>query len=463
MRGTMRVRNHRSTGEEGFIFLSGLALASSLLIFLSIGAIRSVTELSASERFLAKQRAFYLAEGRLDEALVQLAADPSATGNCATAADPAYGTSACLITDPGDGTRVITATGTVLGVQQNLQAVVEPQGGVSPFQWALFGDQLVSIWGNWAEEYENTVVDSYDSTGAPGGENQATVQTNNGLIMVGVGSPLPPWSEWARGVDLYGDAVIGPGGDTTAQILDSTTPGYASHGVVHGEKRAAAAPVELPVLATPPGAPSGGPLNSCPEDPVIDVADFGYSSIILPSDCEITLAGDGVVHLDDLDIGQDSEVHIEGNVTLSTASMTMRPQAIFRVTSGSASVYVNETADLDAGDFRFVNVTEDPKNLTLYIQAEEQVGGGMPIVTIATHGLPTPAATFYGAVYVPHGTITLTGGHLYGSFVSKMTSVHVYANVHYDVSLKNLEVDGSGGGSGAGGSGSVAIRSWQQL
>jgi hypothetical protein len=450
----------RGSNEQGFIFLSGLALASSLLIFLSIGAIRSVTELSASERFLAKQRAFYLAEGRLDEALVQLAADPSATGNCATAADPAYGTSACLITDPGDGTRVITATGTVLGVQQNLQAVVEPQGGVSPFQWAIYGGNGMHLRGQLMSP-TRSIIDSYDSTGAPGGENQATIHVENPLppggYVIGFGMTMNGWG----GLDLYGDAVIGLGGDPNTAILDSTNWPAFSDGVVHGEKRAATAPVTLPTVTPPSGSSAGGVLNSCPADPVIDVADFDYSSIILPSDCQITLAGDGVVHLDDLDIGAGSSVSVEGHVTLSTSSMELRSGAVFRVGSGSAAVYVTGMLTVLAPDnTRWINVTEDPKSLTLYVQ-------GQSAIPLITTGGALPNVPFYGAVFAPSSSIMLVGGmfsagpDFHGSFIGDFVGIWHDTNVHFDVSLKDLVVNGSGGGSGA--SGASSLRSWRQF
>ena len=53
------MRTHR---QQGSVFLSSLMAISGLIALLALGTIRSTTELSVAQRFLAKQQAFALAE-----------------------------------------------------------------------------------------------------------------------------------------------------------------------------------------------------------------------------------------------------------------------------------------------------------------------------------------------------------------------------------------------------------------
>ena len=93
--------------------------------------------------------------------------------------------------------------------------------------------------------------------------------------------------------------------------------------MIHGDRSAATSTVVLPPINFPSGCPTGFVLNSCPADPTIDVATFNHSALILPPNCQITLVGNGLIHLDDLDIGNGSSVQLQGDIRLSTRRLDL--------------------------------------------------------------------------------------------------------------------------------------------
>jgi hypothetical protein len=141
----------------------------------------------------------------------------------------------------------------------------------------------------------------------------------------------------------------------------------------------------------------------------------------------------------------------------------MRQGSLFRVNAGVTKLYVNQTVALASdGSFRIINLTQDPKNFTLYVQAE-QPGRDDPYINLRA----SADAGFHGAVYAPGSIVSLTGGDYYGSFIGKRIFAggvfwgNTPVKVHYDVSLGGASSGGSAGSSGSGSP--VVLRSWKQL
>ena len=428
------MRAHR---QQGSVFLSSLVAISGLLALLAVGTVRSATELSVAERFLTKQQAFALAEGRMDEAFVQLLANPTFVGNCAVLPIPANTATTCTVADPGvssPGTtmRTIQVTGTVRGVPQTLNAVVQVQSPW-PFRWAVYAkSEAARVYGRSVSVPDRDVVDSYDSTDPTAPTNQAVVQTeltSLGTIAIGHNQGVAGSGK----VDLYGDAVIGVGGNPD-DIIESSNYPSMSDGVVYGARRAATTAVVLPPITPPTGSPGWTYVDpsTCPPGGTQTIQAWNvFFGMDLPAGCTLTIQGNGTIHLHYLQLGAGSEVRLNGNVVLETSYMSMGSNATVRVLSGgSTEIYVTTGLDMQPGSW-LANDTQLPKNLALYTQP----GGGSNRVRLEGRA----GEAFYGLLYAPNTNIEATNGDYYGSFVGKMVfigSSGLGTNLHYDLSLQ---------------------------
>ncbi|MBI2495094.1 MAG: hypothetical protein HYW10_00765, partial [Candidatus Omnitrophica bacterium] len=97
-------RRHRGLGflftHRGFLLLPVLVAIGGMVLLGAEGMVRARLELVAAERLLAKHQALALAEGRLDEVVTAMAADPvtaSQWTSCPPPAAVSLGTTTCTM------------------------------------------------------------------------------------------------------------------------------------------------------------------------------------------------------------------------------------------------------------------------------------------------------------------------------------------------------------------------------
>ena len=141
--------------EHGVVILFTLWALVGLILMVQVTLTRSLTDLQATNRFLASQQALHLAEGRVDDVLKRLADNPglaTGSGPVPCPAGPAHGLGeelSCTITPPTAGLGDISVqwaspkAAAPLATQQ-VTATVQ-FGNSKPFQWAAFGDVGVTL------------------------------------------------------------------------------------------------------------------------------------------------------------------------------------------------------------------------------------------------------------------------------------------------------------------------------
>ena len=288
------------------------------------------------------------------------------------------------------------------GVEKRLMAVVKMNGAGSTFDCGVFGDEGVALKGQ-------GYVDSYDSTlgnwSGEGVRRNGHVGTNakgSGVINL-TGQP-----------DIYGNAIVGPGG----LITDVTTSGQAE---VHGEKNVAAAKKDM--------------------TPKQDPHDVGTS---------LTLSGtmtvpEGTYRANNIHLTGQNQVTIGGNVILYVdGNFKTSGQSKLKINPGaSLTMYVNGTIDM-AGQ-GIVNLNQKPEKVVVY--------GTATCGDVKLAG----QAVLYAAIYAPKAAATFTGqADIFGSVITRNITVTGQGSIHYDESLKSI-------GAGSGGVTGYKMLSWKEL
>jgi hypothetical protein len=245
----------------------------------------------------------------------------------------------------------------------------------------VFGATGVSLAGGY--------VDSYDSSkGAYGGVHGSNVS-------VGTNSTANGAINLSGGATIYGDALVGPGGDPADVI---TTSGGA---VIYGSKTA------LPSLKdmTPMSAPGGGTPASFKSGTTLMSGTYRVSSI--------NLSGNGIGT-----INGNVTLYVTGNLNLSGGAQ------IAILPGGSLIVYLDGNLHVSGGGI--VNQTLDTHRLTIY---------GTPTCTTASY---SGSSAFYGVMYAPAASTTISGASIYGSVIGRSVNISGGAAIHYDESLRKV-------------------------
>ncbi len=473
--------------ERGYALLMSLMVTSFLLVWSMASLTTSVANHAATNRYADKQRAFQLAEARLNHVLWVFTYDPSsiffrdANGDgvvnlvCPGAPDPAQvaGTDCVCptVSDPTlsanttcglldltpnpdpfsliNNTRIVKVrtTGTTNGTRQTLEAVVQVRGA-SIFQWPLFGSSGVGFVAG------ANLVDGYDSTAGPypyaGLPLSAPrsmigqVRSNNGLS---IAQPTSGTHSY-----LWADASVGAGLNPATAIWYS--PGGASgppYFNIKGSSVAAIANITLPSFLIPGGGSAAGPYNigDClPSDPVkvFTVGVDDPSSISVGANCKVTLQGNGQVNLSELTLGTNSALQTTGQMKITTQAMNIAGP--IHLTNGSLQIYVDDSQHdngvVIAGSL--INDTLTPRNFLL------DVKGSATTQTNIDYGTGGGLAPFYGVIYAPnHAIYAHPGSVIFGSLISGV-DVTITGRVHYDRALR-----------GTAGAQLPVILSWQEL
>lgn len=388
---------------NGAVLVSGLMIMAALTI-LGIAAMKTTTsEHTISGNHLAATRAKYAAEAGLKHAIARFQAQadqvtdqikledlgvPIAKPEQANLSDRfGYWINSLTYEPSNPPTYVdIESFGAVMGSRARARAVVRLAYSPPPvIDYGVFGDTHVDMGGT-------SLVDSYNSCEAPydpdnPGTNVdvGTNGTGDGAIYVGPTA------------DILGDVAVGTGGDPLMDIN--------LKGTIDGDQTALAEPKVLYPMHDNGGGTaetadlSGGVKTLSGGD---EGAAYRLPYIKLASDASLLITG-------------DVKLYVDGDVNISgTANITVAEGA-------SLTLYIS--GDMDLGGGAVVNLTENPRQLTIY--------GTETMQQAKVHG----NADFYGTLYAPSAEIVLTGTtDFYGAAMGK--SLEVGSRLHFDECLK---------------------------
>jgi len=278
----------------------------------------------------------------------------------------------------------------------------------SIFDIPIFGDQGVRLG-------SNSRTDSYDSAlGAYGGANLAS----NGDVGTNSISTTAPYAiDLDSNASINGDAIIGPGGDTSQAIsIDSNV-------TITGTKSTLPALKELPQIIAPAGLPYQGAISLSSNDTLTISGSGEYSNIILDSNSVLT-------------INTNATIYITGTLSLNSNSQ-------LNISNNSeVTFYINGALHLDSNT-AINNLSQDPTKLSVY---------GTDSLTDVSFD---SNSNLYGAIYARKAYITSdSNSNIYGSLIGERIRLDSNATVHYDEAL--------GRETGGPGSGLMEISSWQE-
>lgn len=364
----------RQRHERGAVVLVYGALIGLVIVGASVAA-TALAEHRLAQRTVNETQAFYHAEAGLDNAIVQLRADPDYTG---TTYAPLYdaggneiGGYSITVTDIGNNQREITVLGeypendpAVSWYAANTVEATATVGEAPLFTMAAFGDSEVEFTGN-------GFVDSYDSRNGPYGG--ANVGSNGD---VGTNSTGDSQLELSGNAEVRGDAFIGPGGDphTVVEITGNAT--------LQGQVDNLDAAKAMNAVEVPGGLTNLGDLS-------------------VSGNNTVTLAA-GTYYYDDISVSGNGNLVFTGAVTLYA--------------SGQVSVSGNG----------ITTASNLPTNLVIYVENPDDV-------TISGNG------DFYGAIYAPLSDINVSGnGDMFGALIGEEVEVSGNGDVHYDEALEDI-------------------------
>lgn len=364
----------------------GLA-AGVILVLATLGATlltRSAGESELGRRSAAQQRAFYLAEAGVDRAAINLRTPSDAGDDLTTQALP---TGSYQLDEPeslgSDRWRVVSH-GTSGSEQRDLEAVfrLTPQ---SAFQFGLFGDMSLNVSGS-------ATTDSYQSSAGP---YQASSAGHSGDV--GTNATAPGGVTVGGSIFIDGQIAVGP----DVAVPESVVIGY-DPAFVTGVPKVVSQANQFPM---PPVVVDEAPFTAVLGDGDGDCQDYtvaGNTTTTLSSTGG--LLGQGVYCYRNL--------VVQGNADLTA--------------NGSVKVVI--VGSLRAQGNSEVGVEEDPTKMLVLISSNAPV--------TLEEGTITGSTEFYGALYGPSATITITGNaDVFGSIIAKTINVTGSAAIHYDEAL----------------------------
>lgn len=385
----MRTRR-RGMHQRGVIYVMALGIILSVTIASATLLMRGLSETALSERSRSQLVALHLADAAVDQAAINLRTPSDVTDDV---------TSGTLPT----GTFTIDAPPTAVGSLQwrvnthgssardpalprHIEAVFQLTP-TSLFQFALFGDQNVNISGN-------AVTNSYDSRLGPYDERVNVGHRGDvGTNATARGGVAVNGSIFVDGQVKVGPNVANPlsvvSGYDAAFITGGTSPPSDDQDVV-------SQPQTFPM--SPVSVPQGLTCN--------DLEIHGRRTVTLSSTGGPL--GNGTYCFDDLDVRGGSQLTADGPVKMYlTGDLRLGGNS----SSGSSSS---------------VGVAGDPTKLIILIAS---TGAQL-------EGSVTGSAKFYGAVYGPQATLTISGNaEVFGSIIAKVVNLTGSAVIHRDDAL----------------------------
>ena len=402
--------------NEGSIVVVSLVIATAALLLLGVFLGSIVVERKNNQRSYHATQALNLAEAGIEEAIWKLhhqISGDSGKVNIPGVGDFEY-TSTAL-----EDTVTIEASGYAPGINvagrvvRRVEVTME-RDLYDVFDYALFADK------GGIDLIENVYVDSYDSR-LGSYEDQAThdVDEDEDLHIlyalssatIGTNSISPGTVSLTDNAHIFGDAMVGPGGDPSVAIS------ITDNAKITGSKEAINSEVELPEVIPPSHIDhdySGTPEAHLKVHNVVEFNNPGvykYDSISVSGNGKIMINADVVFYV-------ESDVQIEVDVT---------GNGVIEIATGcSATFYVG--GNMKVAGNGILNNNKDPTTLAIYgtDQCEEINFVGN--------------ADFYGVVYARRAEIDVVGnGRVYGALLGNKIYISGNGTVHYDEALKDSD------------------------
>ncbi len=370
------------SSSRGFALIAALGVMTFLMLSGVALLTRGLWQADAGFRTEHRSSALYLAEAAVDQAARNLRT-PETSDDILTAA---LGTGTFQIEEqtPVASLRYrVTARGVSQQQQRRLEVILllTPQ---SAFQFALFGSQNVTVSGN-------AITDSYDSRKGPYHDEDPESPAYNagpdgdvGTNGVSAGGITVSGSIFVDGQLAVGPEVPDPASVVTgydpAFITGGTTPPSDTQDVVSQETL-----FSMPSVSVPEGL-------ACPD---YTVAGNTTTTLSPGTYCYHDLA-------------------IQGNATLTA--------------SGSVTIYL--TGSLTASGNSVVGAVDNPRTMTVLMASTSEA--------ILEEGQITGSNKFYGSLYGPKATLTISGNaEVFGSVIAKSINVSGSAAIHRDLALSD--------------------------
>lgn len=371
---------------------SMLVLSLGTIVFLSIVGsttlLRGLHEEQTSRRSSALQKAFFLAETSLDATIDNLRQGQS--GDLPTTV-MAGGSFWATVTDSTEDPTLlplhyrITGHGLYQAGQRDVEALVHLMSPQSVFQFAMFGDQSMTVSGS-------VITDSYDSSLGPYDPNNPGQNGDVGTNSTTAGAVTISGSIAINGQVAVGEDAVDP----------NEVVSIGGEAIITGEPPiiAQSSNLQMPGVDPPAGL-------SC--DITFNVG--GQQTMALPAD-----APQGACNANNECCFLNMSVGGGGTVTVD----------------GPVTVYVTE--QFSAGGNTTIGSLLNPGHLIL-ILTSSQTG---------TLGSVSGNTLFSGGIYAPNGGVNVSGNaDVYGSIVANSVTISGDAQIHYDEALANTGPVGS--------------------
>ncbi len=400
-------KNSVVTNERGAALVVALIM---LVVMTTMGAtltFTSIVEGWLSANYRDSKQSFYVAEAGIGIAIQEFnhgEADFSdadgwsdgignartKSGALLTSDGSKMGDYTIVVTDPTGANPTIRSTGFVPGdfagaAQRTVEVTLESE---SLFSMAAFGVEGVKL-------NSNARTDSYDSRlGYYGGGNVGSDGD------VGTNSIAYGAIHLDSNARVYGDAVIGPGGNTDRAI---TLSGNAT---ITGEKRAAE--VTPLSITAPTSLPHEGHINLDGNYEYTITASGEYYSIELSSNSILIIDRDVTIYISgDLSLNSNSELRI--------------------INDAEVKIYVGGKISLDSNT-QINNHGRDPTKLAIF---------GTDSATIVD---ANSNSDFYGTIYSPNAEINLdSNARIFGAIFGRTVNLDSNVRIHFDVALLDAD------------------------
>lgn len=377
----MDPRAGKRVRQRGFVLLLSLGVVVFFSLAIVAILVRSVWQSTASTRIYNRSSALNLADAAVDQAALNLVT--AGTADDLLTATLAGGTFQIESVQAVTGTLSrVTVRGTSGTEVRRVEAIIRltPK---SIFQFALFGDQNVTVSGS-------AITDSYNSTAGPysSGSHNGDIGTNattaGGVVVSG-------------SIFVDGQVAVGSTASNPQSVVTGYNPAFITGGT------------------SPP---------SDTQDIVLQGSTFPLTPLTVPAGMtcnDYTIQGSTTTTLSPTGGPNGDGVYCYRNLTVQGSGVL--------TASGPVTVYV--TGQLIARGSSRVGVVSSPKQMVVLMTSTAEA--------TLEQGTLTGSTDFYGALYAPNSTITITGSaDIYGSIIAKAVNLTGSAEIHYDEALNQV-------------------------
>ncbi len=389
----MSERRREREEQAGSALIIGLLVVLMLLASSAVLLLVSGAEMQVVSGARDSQQALFLSEAGINEAIVEVNRGVDANGDGLGSLSRSYGGGTYVVTATLSGTDyTVRSTGTFRGRSRVVEVVLVRSAKVR-FTKAIVAGRTLQVKNDAFVDSYNSTTSSYSSQAGSTHRSMPRAGTA-GHVASGKNIKLENYA------GIYGDATPGPTGTVaqggTAVVTGSTAP---------------AGTFTPPAIVVPPPIASTGALaiSSSGQNLTIGPGDFGYDSIALSNDGQLTVRG-------------PARVVVNGNFKVQNSA-----KFVVDGTNGSVEFYVKGSFE-STGSADMNSVTDKPKDATLFM-----VGGGSAKLTLAN--------VTYMSVYAASSDVTIVGStELLGGVVGRTVTLQDTARVHFDTDLLNRDI-----------------------